>query len=221
MEKPLCWITNEFDRSPGELVWVSSDRWGSLQGELLELSYGMGRAFLVLHERVGELSQGGMVALPIPDFPTGVMRGRFHPADGQLYLCGMFAWAGNAQQPGGLYRIRRTEAPLYLPSRMRAQRSGIELQFLEPLRAASVTPENFAVKVWGLKRTANYGSKHIDEKPLTVVGVVLDADQRTVRLEIPDLQPTWGMEIRYQLEAVDGQAVHGKIHNTIHVLAEP
>jgi mono/diheme cytochrome c family protein len=220
MEKPLCWITNEFDRSPGELVWVTSDRWGSLQGELLELSYGMGRAFLVLQERVGELSQGGMVALPIPDFPTGVMRGRFHPGDGQLYLCGMFAWAGNAQQPGGLYRIRRTQSPLYLPSRLRVQRSGIELRFMEALRPESVTAENFAIKVWALRRTANYGSKHLDEKPLTVVGAVLDADQRTIHLELPELQPTWGMEIRYRLEAVGGQAVSGKIHNTIHVLGD-
>ena len=24
MEPPLCWITNEFDRSPAELLWVTS-----------------------------------------------------------------------------------------------------------------------------------------------------------------------------------------------------
>jgi hypothetical protein len=37
MEPPLCWITNAFDRSPAELLWVESDRWGPLQGALLNL----------------------------------------------------------------------------------------------------------------------------------------------------------------------------------------
>ena len=30
MEQPLCWITNQFDRSPGELLWVPAGRWGAL-----------------------------------------------------------------------------------------------------------------------------------------------------------------------------------------------
>ncbi len=95
MKQPLCWITNAFDRSPAELLWVTSDKWGPLKGSLLNLSYGHGKIFVVPHETVDGQAQGGMCALPLPPFPTGVMRGRFHPADGQLYACGMFAWAGN------------------------------------------------------------------------------------------------------------------------------
>ncbi|HTN75306.1 MAG TPA: DUF6797 domain-containing protein, partial [Pirellulaceae bacterium] len=79
MEPPLCWITNAFDRSPAELLWVTSDRWGPLKGSLLNLSYGNGKVFLVPHERVNGQVQGGMIELPVPAFPTGVMRGRFHP----------------------------------------------------------------------------------------------------------------------------------------------
>ena len=56
--------------------------------------------------------QGGMCALPMPQFPTGVMRGRFHPRDGQLYGCGMFAWAGNQSQPGGFYRVSLADKAL-------------------------------------------------------------------------------------------------------------
>ena len=63
--------------------------------------------------------QGGMIELPIPQFPTGVMRGRFHPVDGQLYLCGMFAWAGSRTQPGGFYRLRYTGKPVHLPVDLR------------------------------------------------------------------------------------------------------
>src|SRR2546422_8347969 len=54
MAQPLGWITNEKDRSPGEIVRVTSDKWGPLQGSLLNLSYGMGRIFLVPHEQVGQ-----------------------------------------------------------------------------------------------------------------------------------------------------------------------
>ena len=111
----LCWITNSFDRSPSELLWVDSKKWGPLNGSLLNFSYGYGLVYVVPHEEVDGQMQGGMCALPLPQFPTGVMRGRFHPDDGQLYCCGMFAWAGNQQQPGGLYRIRRTDHPVHLP----------------------------------------------------------------------------------------------------------
>ena len=31
MKQPLCWITNAFDRSPSELLWVTSDGWGRLK----------------------------------------------------------------------------------------------------------------------------------------------------------------------------------------------
>ncbi len=52
MEQPLCWITNEFDRSPAELLWCSSPKWGKLQGQLMNLSYGYGRIYVVPHEFV-------------------------------------------------------------------------------------------------------------------------------------------------------------------------
>ncbi|MFN7732799.1 MAG: DUF6797 domain-containing protein, partial [Pirellula sp.] len=49
MEPPLCWITNAFDRSPAELLWIDSPAWAELQGSLLNLSYGYGKLYLVLH----------------------------------------------------------------------------------------------------------------------------------------------------------------------------
>ncbi len=104
--------------------------------------------------------------LPLPQFPTGVMRGRFHPTDGQLYCCGMFAWAGNQTQPGGFYRVRYTGKPVYLPIGLQATKSGMTITFsgaLDPKTAGD--PKNYAVKTWSLKRSEQYGSKHYDEKP--------------------------------------------------------
>jgi hypothetical protein len=223
MEPPLCWITNAFDRSPAELLWVDSKLWGPLNGGLLNLSYGYGKVFLVLHEKVhhaskGELMQGGMIELPIPSFPTGVMRGRFHPRDEQLYLCGMFAWAGNATAPGGLYRLRATGRDVYLPVELHAEPSQLRLVFSESLDPNSVDPSDVQLKSWDLKRSAKYGSDHFNEKQLTVDRATLSADGRTLTLIVPDLRPTWCMEVRYSLKSRDGKPVSGVIHNTIHVL---
>ena len=220
MEPPLCWITNAFDRSPAELLWVDSDRWGLLKGSLLNLSYGYGKVFIVPHERVRGVMQGGMIELPLPPFPTGVMRGRFHPADGQLYLCGMFAWAGSATHPGGLYRLRATGQPMHLPIGLHATKSGLRLTFTESLEPAAIDARNVQIKTWSLKRTANYGSNHHDEQPLAVRGTKLSVDGKTLTLDIANLRPTWCMEIKYTLRSSTGQPINGTIHNTIHELDE-
>lgn len=220
MEPPLCWITNVFDRSPAELLWVDSERWGPLKGSLLNLSYGNGKVFVVPHEKVGGVMQGGMIELPVPAFPTGVMRGRFHPADGQLYLCGMFAWAGSATQPGGLYRLRATGLPMNLPIGLHARKAGLSLVFTDALDKSAIDEKNIKIKTWSLKRTANYGSQHYDEKSLKVQDATLSADGKTLALNVQDLRPTWCMEIKYTLRSMDGKPVVGVIHNTIHALAD-
>ncbi len=221
MQQPLCWITNAFDRSPAELLWVDSKKWGPLDGSLLNFSYGYGKVYVVPHETVDGQAQGGMCQLPLPNFPTGVMRGRFHPGSGQLYTCGMFAWAGSQHQPGGLYRIRYTGKPVYLPIGLHAKRTGMSITFSAPLdRASAEDVSRYAVKTWSLKRTASYGSKHYDEKPSEIASAKLSDDGRTVFLNIPDIKPTWCMELRYAIQGANGERVDGTIHNTIHNLGE-
>ncbi len=139
IEPPVCWITNVFDRSPAEMLWVPAGAWGPLEGSLLNLSYGYGKLFVVPLERVGKLMQGGMCELPIRQLPTGIMRGRFHPSNGQLYACGMFAWAGNQTQSGGIYRIRYTGAPLCMPLGLHVQHSNIEIRFSNALDSAAAS----------------------------------------------------------------------------------
>lgn len=217
MEQPLVWITNEMDRSPGELLWVTSDNWGPLKGSLLNLSYGTGRIFVVPHEKVGGKLQGGVVQLPIPDFPTGTMRGRFHPGNGHLYTCGLYAWAGNRQSDGGFFRVRATGKASYLPIGLHARPNGLELRFSEPLDSVTANdPKNYAVKAWNLQRSANYGSAHLDEHGLNVTQATLSADRRTVFLELPKLQPTWGMEVKANLKGADGTSFMRTLHNTVH-----
>jgi len=216
MEQPLCWITNAFDRSPGELLWVPQGMWGPLAGKLLNLSYGNGKLFVVPFEDVQGHKQGGMCALPIAPLPTGVMRGRFRSQDQQLYCCGMFAWAGSATQPGGLYRIRYAGRPMHLPIGLAARRGQIELTFTDPLDpTAACDAANYSIKTWSLKRTERYGSDHNNEQPLAVERADISPDGRTVTLRISKLQPTWGMEIACRLVGNDGITHQRIIHNSI------
>jgi hypothetical protein len=221
MQQPLCWITNEFDRSPAELLWTPKDAWGPLGGSLLNLSYGYGKVFVVPFEDVGQHKQGGLCALPIDPLPTGVMRGRFHPHDRQLYACGMFAWAGSATQPGGLYRIRYTGRAMHLPIGLQAKRGALSIHFTDPLdRATASKPGSYSLKTWSLKRTADYGSKHYGEKRLAVESATVSDDGKTVTLNVPDLRPTWGMEIVCRLQDRDGQPLERVIHNSIFQLGQ-
>lgn len=222
MNPPLCWITNSFDRSPAELLWVESPRWGNLNGTLLNLSYGYGKIYTVPHQKLSQsLVQGGMCQLPIPQFPTGTMRGRFNPADGHLYICGLFAWGSSQQaKEGGLYRIRYTGEGATMPVKFSAVGDTLSVTFSDPIAPESLHNENsFALKTWSLKRTKNYGSKHYDELDKTITGVQLSGDGKTVTLTIADLEPTWCYELKCRLNrASDASSIERVVHGTIHQL---
>lgn len=219
MEQPLVWVERERDRSPSELLWVDSEKWGPLNGKLLNFSYGYGKVYLVPFEKIDGQVQGGIVELPLPRFATGVMRGRFNPEDGHLYLCGLSAWGSTQPQLGGLYRIRMTDEPVNLPVGIQAQEDGVLLTFTEKLDESSVQNlANYTVATWDLLRSRKYGSKHYNEKELTIATAELGPDQKSIKLKIPNIEPTWVMEIKYQLESEGGDAVEGLIQNTIHRL---
>jgi hypothetical protein len=149
------------------------------------------------------------------------MRGRFRPADGHLYLCGMYAWAGNQQVPGGLYRIRATGRPAHLPVGYHVTRDGLTLTFSDPLHPESVADlHNFGLKVWDLVRSEKYGSPHVNERPLRVTAARLSDDRRAITLTIPDLRPTRGMELWYTVRGADGREVDGSLHGSVRRLGD-
>ncbi|SHN08879.1 Cytochrome C oxidase, cbb3-type, subunit III [Cyclobacterium lianum] len=219
MEQPLVWVERERDRSPSELLWVDSEKWGPLNGKLLSFSYGYGKVYLVPFEEVDGQVQGGIVELPLPRFATGVMRGRFNPEDGHLYLCGLSAWGSTQPQLGGLYRIRMTDKPLHVPVGIEAQQDGVLLTFTEQLDEITArSADNYQVATWDLLRSRKYGSKHYNEQELQISEVELGSDGKSVKLKIPGIEPTWVMEINYQLKSGEGASLEGVVQNTIHQL---
>ena len=221
MDQPLCWITNKFDRSPSELLWVDSESWGPLNGKLLNLSYGYGKVYVVPHENVDGQMQGGMCEFPIPQFPTGTCRGRFH-SDGGLYLSGMFAWGSNQQsKSGGFYRLRRNSNSAHLPTGLQARKNELVIEFSDPIDSNFATNvDNYEIQSWDLKRSERYGSDHYNEKSLPVTSAEVSSNGRVLTLEVLDLAPTWGMEIRCRLKTENGSTIERVIHNTIHHLRQ-
>ena len=217
MERPLCWVDMDYDRSPAELLWVDSDFWGPLNNQLLSLSYGYGKIFLVLQQELDNQYQGGIVELPIPSLPTGIMRGRFHPVDGQLYTCGMSAWATNQMlQVGGLYRVRYTGSSLNIPIDLKIFSDHIRLTFPEPLeKKISEMATQYKITTWDLLRSSKYGSDRYNKKILSVNEVALSEDHQSVDLFIENLQPTRGMEIQYDLYDSEGNHLKGAIQNSV------
>ena len=69
---------------------------------------------LVLDEKVNGVEQAGVVKFPLR-FDSGIMRGRFRPADGQLYVCGLKGWQTSGAKDGALHRVRFTGKPVTMP----------------------------------------------------------------------------------------------------------
>lgn len=218
MAPPLCWVDKSFDRSPAELVWTEGAGWERFHGTLLNFSYGYGRIELVITDPTGEPPSGALTALPVPEFPTGIMRGRFHPEDGQLYLCGLSAWAtSQTLQEGGFYRLRPTGRPAYLPVAWRILPGAIELTFSEPPeRNAAADVARYTVRAWDLKRSASYGSPRVNERAWPVTGASVGRDPRMVRLAVRDLAPVQVIEITARLRDAGGAEVARVITGSVH-----
>ena len=226
-DPPVVWIAKNVDRSPAQQLWVTSDKWGPLKGSLINLSYGTGRLFTVPYEMVDGIPQGGVAQLPIAETPTGVMRGRFHPVDGQLYACGLFGWAGNKSRPGGFYRFRYTGKLLHVPVKYSVSKKGVSLTFSEPLDQETASDsDSFAAEMCNYRRTAGYGSRDYlvsDPKKqgrdkLEITSAKLSADGRTVLLQIPKLQKCMTLRIQYNLKGAKGETVKSEINCTVNVL---
>jgi hypothetical protein len=94
-----------------------------------------------------------------------------------------------------------------VPLAVHAMKGAMSVTFSDP-----ITDTKSAMKVWSLKRTKNYGSKHHDEYDLTIQSVKLGDDKRTLTLTIPELAPIHCYELKI------GSSV---LHGTIHQLANP
>ncbi|WLD11726.1 ThuA domain-containing protein [Planctellipticum variicoloris] len=224
---PICWIPRRNDNSSGGQCWVTSDRWGPLQNQLLHFSFGQCSMLLTLREKVDGVTQGGTVTFPFT-FSSGAMRGRFSPHDGQLYVTGQKGWVTSAVQDGCLQRVRYTGQPVGMPTAVKTYRNGLALTFTEPLdRNLAEDPDRYAIEQWNYRYAADYGSAEYrpsdprqegrDELPVRSATLL---DPKTVFLELPGLQPVNQLSLSYRIKLADGTSVRQQLNSTIHKLSE-
>lgn len=225
-DRPICWLPRRVDNSSGGQVWVPEGKWGPLGGQLLHLSYGQCTMLLVLRESLENNAQvqGGAVTLP-GKFASGVMRGRFHPIDGNLYVSGLRGWVTNATADGCFQRVRYTGQPLATPVQMRTYANGIALTFSEPLdRDRAEDPDSYRLEQWNYRWSAEYGSPELKPSQLGVEGresvyvesASLLPDQRTVFLEIASLAPVWQLAIQCRVAPAGSEHQTRALYCTLH-----
>ncbi|MFM8470148.1 MAG: DUF6797 domain-containing protein [Limisphaerales bacterium] len=226
-DQPICWLPKSQDNSSGGQAWVTSKQWGPFENHLLFTSYGMGTLFHVMTEEVDGQVQAGMTPFPIK-FPSGTMRGRFSPKDGQLYLTGLRGWQTRGTRDGAFSRVRYTGKPVDMPHSLHATKDGVQITFTRALDTATAADAaNWAVERWNYIYSGGYGSKEYvntatkqeGHEKLDVKSVTVAPDKKTVFLEIPDMKPVMQMKVKFNLKAADGATVSQEIYNTIHKLA--
>ena len=227
-KQPICWMSHQdIDNSGGGQVWVTSDKWGPFQNQLLHLSYGKCTLYLVMKERLYGHWQGGVVKLPVK-FTSSTMRARFNQADGQLYVCGLQGWQTTAAKITGLDRVRYTGKKVYTVADLQIRKNNqVRLTFTEQLDPAYANDaQNFSVKRWNYRRSADYGSGEFSVADPTKQGrddvavekAILSPDGKTVTLQLADLRPVMQQSINFDLKAKDGTEIRQYIQHTVNIV---
>src|SRR6185503_5717447 len=221
---PLCWIPYNQDNSGGGQLWAVGAKWGPFNGELFHLSYGKCVVFHVLREQVGDLWQGGVTKFPFK-FLSGVMRGRFNPVDGQMYLVGMRGWQTDGSRDGCLQRIRYTGKPIHMPLSAKVTAEGIQVTFTDALDPETAgAADSYSAEWCNIQWTGNYGSPEFwvsqpnkkGREPLQVQSATLRPDGKTVVLKMEGgLKPVHHLVIRYKIRGADGSAISQELDYTI------
>lgn len=241
-DRPLVWLPYYADNSSGSQAWVPENTtWDARHaGEMLHLSYGKSSIFRVLREEVNGVMQGGVYRLPI-DVSAAVMRARFHPENGQLYIIGFRGWQTNGRD--AFQRVRFTGVTTPLPVGLHAHRNGVLVRFSAPLDPRTAgDPSRYSISKWNYVWGPQYGSGRFsidqrdaaaEEKALSVpskgahniidtvtVGAAkLVEDGRAVFLYLPKMTAAMQMELKLDLTDMKGAAVRETIYSTVHEMA--
>jgi azurin len=223
-ELPFVYLPRGLDNSSGGQVEVPEGRWGPLAGQLIHFSYGTGSHFLLLKDEVAGQSQGAVVPL-VGEFRSGSHRGRFHPKDGQLYVAGMGGWGHYTPDDGCLHRVRYTGEAAQFPVGFHVHENGVVIKFcnnVDPQKLADVR-KHFA-QAWNYRYSPGYGSPELATTHFGIAGHdVLEVsavhliDEKTVFVELPDLQPVNQLHLLLEVDGGKPQ----ELFITVHRLDKP
>jgi len=223
--RPLVFLPQDQDSSAGSQQWLPDDRWGPWKGSMIHVSYGKAGAFVVLRDGA-DPAQGAAFRLPATP-SSALLRARFNPRDGQLWVCGHSQGQTSGIKEASFDRIRRTTAPLRLPVAWRTTPGGVAITFSDALDATQATSAgNWTVMGWNYKWTSNYGSPELPvegvgtttkgRSTFNIASATLSADGLTVTLALPQLRPLHSLRVGWKIADRSGTALAGDLHATIH-----
>ncbi len=219
---PLCFVPRGVDNSTGGMVYVDSDKWGPFSGSFVGLSYGYGQHYLILRNTEGSAPQGGIVPLE-GEFAAGVMRGAFHPSDGQLYTVGLDGWGDYSTQDGCFHRVRYTGRQVFKPTNFYCYSNGIRIDFPVGINSENLSLENFFVQQWNYEYSTQYGSPEysvndpssLGHDRLKVTKAIVSKDGRSLFLELPDILPVMQLHVRMHLKSTTGKVFSSDLFTTV------
>lgn len=223
-DKPLCWIPYSMDKSTSGQIWndAANTKWGPFAGRMLTTSYDCW-LLTVFIDRIDGDAQGGVVKFPLK-FASGMMRPRFNPADGQLYIAGLKGWSSSAARDCQFARVRYTGKPLCMPLEAHLTKTGFEVLFSDKLDAASAADKQLVSAEWfNIVRTSNYGSpdfsvsdpKKKAREQLEISELKLKDDGKTLVVSIANLKPVTNVVLKFNLKSAAGAAVKYDLAYTI------
>jgi hypothetical protein len=229
---PIVWFPyvegdyTQGDNSSGGAAWDTFGKWGPLDGRMIHLSYGTCSIFEVMYENVGGVWQGGVCRFPL-DFDSGIMRARFNPVDGQLYVAGLKGWQTRGAKDGCFQRVRYTGKPVHMPTELHVLKGAISITFNSPVDpVAAVDPDNYSIEWWNMIWSNDYGSPDVlrdnpkkkGHDQVDIAGITISPDHKTVTIKIDDLKPVMLMKTVMKIKSADGSPMNWELDNTVNVV---
>lgn len=196
-EIPMLYLPRGVDNSSGGQAFISSDRWGPVQGNMVHTSFGAGTAFLLLKDEFDGWIQGAAIPLGV-EFLSGSHRAKFNPVDGQLYVSGMTGWGSYTPDDGCFQRVRYVDDGKPLPIGFHIYQNGVRVTFSKPLeQSVAGDPLQHFSQAWNYRYSGAYGSPEYSSRQIGLRGhdvltiqsaTIMGDDRSSLFLEIPDLQ---------------------------------
>lgn len=181
--------------SPGQPVWdTTQGKFGPFSGQVFlgDVSNLLMRVDL---EKVAGAYQGA--AFPFlrgQGLRLGGMHNAFGP-DGALYIAQTVRGWMSTQGNEGIQRVVWTgETPVEIQT-LRLTENGFALQYTTPMTTAAAEPKNYAVRRFQYNYHPLDGSLRVVEADVAVTAARLAGDERSLRLELLEVQPGFIYEL--------------------------
>ncbi len=195
---PAIWFPKHL-RSPGQPLLMTQ---GKFTGQMLVGDYVVPNLSRIFLEKVNDRYQGALFPMT-GGLASGGLR-LLSDEDGAIYVGELTienyeSWWVHSEKrpaPGALEKLTPKSSTAFEMLAIRAQKTGMEIEFTHPVAASASDTAGYCVRQWRLKSTFNYGSPKIDSQDLAVTEARLSDDKRKVQLTLPKLKAGYVVQIQ-------------------------